>query len=167
MPDDLPPLPRMMRLPMDELHIDATYHPTVNAEAFWSILRDFLPQAVGIMLVHRRSDGTDWVVDGATRVLAFRHLDLPDIRAEVVEGWTLEQERDAYQLRNTIFPKHPMDIYKAQLLASGIIPARPSSRPLLPAPVTRGPCLGASAQGAEDAWSVCPSRLRRCPALPG
>jgi hypothetical protein len=46
MPDDTPPpRPRVMRLPMVDLHIDATYHPTVNAAAFWSLVRDFRPGA--------------------------------------------------------------------------------------------------------------------------
>jgi hypothetical protein len=130
MPDDTPPpRPRVMRLPMVDLHIDATYHPTVNAAAFWSLVRDFRPGAEGIILVNRRVDGTDWVVDGATRVLAFRQLDLPDIRAEVVEGRTLEQEREAYRVRNTAFPKHPMDLYKAQLVAEGLTLPHPSDPP--------------------------------------
>ena len=70
--------------------------------------------------MNRRADGTYWVIDGAARVLALRYLGIDQVRAELVEGWTLAQEREAYQIRNTTFPKHPMDLYTAHLLAEGL-----------------------------------------------
>jgi len=107
-------------LPMVDIHIDTTYHTTINDKAFKSLCRELNPRALGFILVNRRTDGTYWVIDGATRVLALRHLDVEFVAAELVEGLTLEQERYAYQLRNTTFPKHPMDLYKAKLLAKGL-----------------------------------------------
>ena len=85
-------------------------------------------RVLGLILVNRRTDGTDWVVDGAARVLALRHLDVAEVRAELVEGWTLDQERAAYQLRNTTFPKHRMDLYKAQLLVQGLTSSKGQAR---------------------------------------
>jgi hypothetical protein len=110
---------------MVDLHIDATYHDTINDEAYESMCWQLHPIALGVILVNRRADGTYWVVDGATRVLALRTLDVETVAAEVVEGWTLEEEHTAYEIRNTTFPKHPMDLYKAKLVAAGITVPRP------------------------------------------
>jgi hypothetical protein len=105
---------------MTEIHIDERYHTTLNADAFKSLCQGLNWQALGAIAVNRRDDGTYWVVDGATRVLALRHLDVAQVDAEVFEGMTLEEERELYQIRNTTFPKHPMDIYKAKLMAEGL-----------------------------------------------
>jgi hypothetical protein len=112
--------PTLTMLPMVDIHIDATYHTSINDVAYESICRELFRAVLGFILVNRRTDGTYWVVDGATRVLALRRLGVESVVAELVEGWTLEQEREVYQLRNTTFPKHPADLYKAQLLANGL-----------------------------------------------
>jgi hypothetical protein len=80
-------------LPLLDLHIDATYHTTLNREAFESLCQDLIPGVLGFILVNRRADGTYWVIDGATRVLALRFLEVEYVNAELVEGWTLERER--------------------------------------------------------------------------
>ena len=121
-----PQSPTVRTLPLTDLHIDATYHTTLNGEAVASLCHAFNPDALGLILVNRRADGTSWVVDGAARVLALRHLGMDQVRAELVEGWTLEQEREAYDIRNTTVPKHPMDLYKARLLAEGLTDHLPS-----------------------------------------
>jgi len=115
-----PQSPTVRTLPLTDLHIDATYHTTLNGEAVASLCHAFNPDALGLILVNRRADGTYWVVDGAARVLALRHLGMDQVRAELVEGWTLEQERAAYTRRNTTVPQHPMDLYTARLLAEGL-----------------------------------------------
>src|SRR5215831_12086159 len=105
--DAMQPQSSMVRtLPLTDLHIDATYHTTLNGEAVASLCHAFTPDAFGLILVHRRADGTSWVVDGAARVLALRHLGRDQVRAELVEGWTLEQERAAYTRRNTTPVRH-------------------------------------------------------------
>jgi hypothetical protein len=65
-------------------------------------------------------------------VLALRRLDIEYVTAELVEGWTLDQEREVYAIRNTTFPKHPMDLYKALLVASEIIAGTPLVTPRYP-----------------------------------
>jgi hypothetical protein len=113
--------PTVTTLPMVDLHIDATYHTTLNGEAFESLCQAFNPAALGWILVNRRADGTSWVIDGATRVLALRSWGVKHVVAEVVEGWTLEQERAAYRSRNPTFPQYPMDLYTARLVAEGLM----------------------------------------------
>ena len=112
--------PLLCRLPMVDLHIDERYHTRFNAEAFTSLCTAPHWDVLGLILVNHRTDDTYWVVDGATRVLALRHLDVEQVDAELVEGLTLDEERHWYEIRNTTFPKHPMDIYKAHLVAEGL-----------------------------------------------
>ena len=128
-----PPLSRVILLPMVDLHIDVTYHDPVNEAAYTSICRAFHPKALGLLLVHQRPDGTYWVVDGATRVRALRTLGVAQVAAEVVEGWTIAQERTAYALRNTTVPKYSMALYKARLFSAGLL-TPPASCPVPCAP---------------------------------
>lgn len=112
--------PCIVELPLDEIHIDATYTTTFNPNVLRSMCDHLRPELLGILLVNRRTDGSYWVIDGATRVLVLRQMEIGSVSVELHEGMSWEDERAVYELRRTTFEKHPMDLYKAQLVASGL-----------------------------------------------
>ena len=99
---------------VDLLTTDMTYQSPVKESHVKEIVKNFNPEAVGIITVSHR-DGKYYVPDGQHRVEAYKRLGIKYIYAEVHEGLTQEDEAEMYILLNKAPNKSVNSIGKADL----------------------------------------------------
>ena len=99
---------------VDLLTTDMTYQSPVKESHVKDIVKNFNPEATGIITVSHR-DGKYYVTDGQHRVEAYKRMGIKYIYAEVHEGLTQEEEAEMYILLNKAPNKSVNSIGKADL----------------------------------------------------
>lgn len=104
-------------VPLEDLQTDPSYQRGIvkNHE---KIVSDLDQNALGIILVGQREDGSLWIVDGLQRTTALKKLGKTTIRAEVFVSKGPEHEADIFRIVNGNRTKlKPLDLFKARLTA--------------------------------------------------
>lgn len=85
----------------DTIRIDPTYQRNVRLDHVERIMAQFNPNGLGILQVSRRIDG-DYALDGQHRLVAItgKGLGHMEVKCEVYEGLTQEQEEELFVLFN-------------------------------------------------------------------
>src|SRR5699024_415301 len=99
---------------VDLLTTDMTYQSPVKESHVKDIVKNFNPEAAGIITVSHR-DGKYYVPDGQHRVEVYKRMGIKYIYAEVHEGLTQEEEAEMYILLNKAPNKSVNSIGKADL----------------------------------------------------
>ena len=102
----------------DNLVVDMTYQRTQERGKVYRIATNFDPDAFGVLIVSRRKDGTEVLIDGGHRVAAIRDLGWEDqkLPAVVHTGLSLEEEAKIFTLTNRDRTKPtPRDMFRADV----------------------------------------------------
>lgn len=91
--------PQLKRIPIDELEF-APYQREVKAAKVKKIVKNFMPDIVGIGLVSFRK-GKYWCLDAQHRVRAMKELGYKEIWCQVLTGLTYEEECLRFTILNT------------------------------------------------------------------
>lgn len=104
---------------VNELTLDPTYQRAIDKGFVNRCVKNFNPEAVGHLVVSRRSDGTVVVVDGQHRTEIMKRVGWGDQRVEcqVHDNLTVEQEAALFDLLNTKRSVTPTDRFRARLVA--------------------------------------------------
>lgn len=99
------------------LLIDTRVQRATNKARVNQMARDFQPEALGVITVSRRDDGTVWVIDGGHRVKTAAKVKGPDwlMDCKVHHELTLAQEARLFRLLNDNRQVLPLDKFKARL----------------------------------------------------
>lgn len=84
---------------LDQINFDPSYQREVKSK-HKRIVTSFNPDALGIILVAEREDGTLWCVDGRQRVTALIKMERKTVRAEVFKSDGPEHEAMVFKLVN-------------------------------------------------------------------
>lgn len=101
------------------LQVDSTYQRELRAN-YKRIVKEFKPQAAGVLTVARRHDGSLWIIDGLQRATAMKKLGVEKWRALVLRSSGPEYEAQVFQLLNSSKSRKQLDAYelfKAALIA--------------------------------------------------
>jgi len=104
-------------LSLDSLQVDPLYQRDVKS-GWKKIVEEFDEEALGIIVVGERSDGSLWIVDGQQRVFALRKMGKREVRAEVFRSEGVEHEAQVFKKINLYRVKlNPREQFKALLAA--------------------------------------------------
>lgn len=112
------PRAKMQKILASRLSVDHSYQREVNAGWARRIARSLDLDALGVIWVSRRTDGSLWVVDGQHRIEALREHGFEDewtLDCRVHEGLSIEDEARLYRLLNRQKKSTPWDDFKAGL----------------------------------------------------
>lgn len=105
---------------VEDLVIDLTYQRSPSREKVGKIVREFDPNALGVIICSMRENGVVAVIDGGHRVSALNIMGLgsSDIRCLVFFGLTLNQEAEMFSILNDNRTKpKTSDIFKSKVIA--------------------------------------------------
>lgn len=108
-------------LPVSKLTVDHTVQrSSVDGGRVEKIVRNFRPEALGVLAVSDRGDGTMHVIDGGHRRAALLALGLDDfhVRAEVYCGLTEAQEAELFTWKNNTRGLNPVDRFRVAVKAN-------------------------------------------------
>jgi hypothetical protein len=88
------------RLTIADLKVDANAQRTLNRSRAAAIAAAWVPEAAGTIVVSRRPDGTDYIVDGQTRTEGGRLAGEVEIDAEVHHDLTEADEATLFLFKN-------------------------------------------------------------------
>jgi hypothetical protein len=115
---DLPPHEVQYGVPVkiSELKIDPEAQRTLNEGRAQSIANNLVKEAIGSIVVSRRSNGDLYIVDGQHRWRVCALADIPVITAEIHEGLEQAQEAVLFLIKNRESHKpRPLDEYRVGL----------------------------------------------------
>lgn len=104
----------------DTLTVDPAYQRAENDPKIRKIMREFNPDAIGVLYVSRRDDGTVVIIDGQQRRAAFLRMGWGDQRLPcmVYSGLTQAEEASLWTDYNELRTKPtPLDRFRADLVA--------------------------------------------------
>jgi hypothetical protein len=107
-------------LKVDDLEVDPAYQRGLDQRRADEIAKTFEPARLGTVVVSRREDGTNVVIDGQTRCAGACGAGHGDtlVRCEVFTGLTRQKEAELFlKLNNGRKPVGALDKYKARLVA--------------------------------------------------
>jgi hypothetical protein len=118
----LPPLAAggtLLQLDPTTLLVDPSYQRGLFERFVTNqIMNNFQPEAFGQIVVGRRVDGTDWVVDGQQRRHAAIQLGHSLVSCQVFQSRGKQHEAQIYKIINANKkPMAPFDLWKARLTA--------------------------------------------------
>lgn len=100
---------------VDSLRVDPTYQRGVRSKVK-RIVRQFDPDALGVLCVGERDDGSLWVVDGLQRLTALKQLGIKTVRADVFASSGPEQEAAVFaRLNRDRCALAPIELFNADL----------------------------------------------------
>ncbi len=116
------PKPVLQILRVDDLAIDPSYQKSSIRKALVQRIIENLDEGLlGELIVNQRTEARKYyVIDGQHRMLALRHLKVPDVRCMVYAKLTLEEEaRKFYEWNNNDSrkPTKPGENFKARITA--------------------------------------------------
>jgi len=79
-------------LNIDDIQVDPSYQRALREYRIAHMIEHFDPAELTAIVVHKRTDGTIWVLDGQHRVELLRRLGKSVILADVREGYSIELE---------------------------------------------------------------------------
>ena len=108
---------RFRKIVANKLTIDRSYQREPITAQYRRIARNLDFDALGVLHVSKRNDGSLMVVDGWHRVLALREqqVDEWEVSCQVYSGLTIKEEAQLYRLLNTTRKPSPWDDFKAGL----------------------------------------------------
>lgn len=102
-------------LDVDALQVDPSYQRGVRSKVK-RIVRDYDGDALGVLCVGERSDGSLWVVDGLQRLTALKQLGVKTVRADVFASSGPEQEAGVFaRLNRDRCALAPIELFNADL----------------------------------------------------
>ena len=102
---------------LDTISFDPSYQREVKSK-HKRIVTSFNPDALGIILVAEREDGSLWCVDGRQRITALLKMGRKTVRAELFKSDGPEHEAMVFKLVNmNRMPLNPQEEFKALLTA--------------------------------------------------
>lgn len=105
---------------VEDLVIDLSYQRKPNADKVSKIIRNFDPNAIGVLICSIREDGIVAVIDGGHRVAALNAMGLgkTDVRCLVFFDLTIQQEAEMFTTLNDNRTKpKTSDIFKSKVVA--------------------------------------------------
>lgn len=107
-------------IPANQLVTDPAYERPLSTIKVRKIVREFNPDAVGVLMTSRRSDSSNVLIDGQHRCAAFLAMEWGEQRLPclVYHGLTLEQEAELFVVYNRDRSK-PLqhDLFRAEVAA--------------------------------------------------
>ena len=111
---------RIASIPTEELFVDTYQRINIKMPKVLRIVNQFDPGILGIIKVSRR-DGKYYVIDGQHRVLACKMMNVSTMKAEVIEGLTIEEEAEKFLKMNgangEVTPLSAFDVFNAKVVA--------------------------------------------------
>ena len=89
-----------VELPVSDLHIDPQAQRALNERRAQNMSEEFVREAIGTLIVSKRSDGTYFLVDGQHRWRACQLLGIETVMCEVHEGLDRTQEAILFLIKN-------------------------------------------------------------------
>jgi hypothetical protein len=110
--------PASKALVVDQLTVDRRVQRGLDTRRVDKIAEDFNRDAVGVLIVSHRDDGTYHVVDGQTRVAAMRKLNLgtEKVQCFVHEGLSLPQEAALFRYHNDSKKTQPITNFMMKVI---------------------------------------------------
>ena len=90
---------RIECVPLERI-VTEQYQRILNMKNVASIVKNFDPAKLGVLVVSHREDGTYAVLDGQHRLTALRRLGYDAANCIVLEGMTIQQEADYFRRQN-------------------------------------------------------------------
>jgi hypothetical protein len=112
-----PALPSFRWLPVTDLEVDHDYQHSPYQHATEELNRNFVQDLCGAILVNRRTDGRQFIIDGQTRHAVHVIRGLRWILAECRDGMTQAEEAAAYMIKCKNTQRQPIDWFKAGVIA--------------------------------------------------
>ena len=111
---------QVVRLPLTALHVDREhYQRPFQEHRVRRMLAEFDSRLVGVLVVSRRKDGRDYVIDGQQRLATIRRRGYTHATRQVYEGLTLAQEAAMFARLDTDRVKlRTTDAFRARLTAN-------------------------------------------------
>jgi len=110
--------PASKALVVDQLTVDRRVQRGLDTRRADDIAKDFKRDAVGVLIVSHRDDGTYHVVDGQTRLAAMRKLNLgkETVECYVHEGLNLAQEAALFRYHNNSKKTQPITNFMMKVI---------------------------------------------------
>lgn len=89
-----------VRVPIDDLTIDKQAQRTLNERRAQKLASEFIPEAVGTIIISQRENGDKFIVDGQHRWRASQLLDYDTVVCEVHKGLTQTEEAILFLIKN-------------------------------------------------------------------
>lgn len=104
--------------PLD-LKIDRQYQRSLNERFMNTIIREYNPDDLGVLIASRRADGDIYCLDGQHRASALIAMNKGDVPVPVMvyENLSMGQEAEMFTSQTKSRTIHPTDLYKARLFA--------------------------------------------------
>lgn len=108
--------PELRELSIDSLIIDPKLQRTLDRRRVKKIADDYDPEAVGVLTVSRRADGTYHIMDGQHRHAAARLVGVEKLMCRVFTGLSLAEEAKLFRLLNTTAKPTNIDLFKIRVV---------------------------------------------------
>ncbi|WP_182358939.1 DUF6551 family protein [Tomitella gaofuii] len=89
-----------VRIAVNELKIDPEAQRTLNERRAQKLAKEFIPEAVGTVIVSERENGDKYIVDGQHRWRASQILDCETVVCEVHKGLSQTEEAILFLIKN-------------------------------------------------------------------
>lgn len=103
------------QVPIEKLLVDLEYQRSLNYGRAKKIAKEFNPVGVGAILVHKRSDGIYFVLDGQHRIAAMKILGFTKVGCDVYEGMTAQEEAQAFEFYQAGKPQNRLQRFKSSI----------------------------------------------------
>lgn len=111
-------LPRVELRDLRQLKIDPTYQRPKSGEKVRAIKKDFRPESLGVIIISRREEGEEYILDGQHRVQAAIESGYFIHWCQIYEGLDIPQEADIFVGCNTLrFVPSPYYRHNAEKVA--------------------------------------------------
>lgn len=109
---------RIEDVPVAKMTVDPEVQRSVDRARVAKMVREFNPNALGVLTLSHRLDGSYHIIDGAHRVATVVATDHEDwsLPAEVWEGLTLAEEAAMFRHRNNTRQVSPIDKFRVRVV---------------------------------------------------
>lgn len=110
----------VLGIPVDKLIVDRRVQRPLDPKKVEKIVNEFNFDALGIICVSHRADGSYSIIDGQHRVVALRQLDFQysSIQCEVFTDLALADEAAMFRLRNNTTSVQYLDKFRVRVIES-------------------------------------------------